>query len=115
MNQIAIEQTAERAAPPWRVFRMNDYECWLARSKEEACQAYVDAQGCSLEDCEKYELLKRDDVVELTEAELDCLIFVDGEFSLNDPKRKRTFRAELQRLLRVDKPQFAQMFSTTEI
>lgn len=125
MNQTAIEQKADSvdqvadpapaaAAPAWRVFRMNDYEWWMAHSKEEVLQAYVEAQACSLEDCKQYGLIEPDEVVELTEAELDRLIFTDDECSRDDPTRKRSFRLELHRRIRVDQPQFPEMFATTE-
>jgi hypothetical protein len=106
---------APEAAPVWRVYRMNDYEWWIAMSKDDVIRSYSEVQGCSVADLKSYDLLDPDQVRELTEAELDRLVFVDDDCSREDPTRKRSFRAELERVLRVERPEFPQFFATTEI
>lgn len=115
MDQVAIAPAPEPvAAPEWRVFRMNDYERWIATSKDEAIRSYSEVQGCSVDDLQRYDLLSPDDVHALTDQELDRLVYVDHECSREDPTRKRSFRAELERVLKVERPEFPQIFATTE-
>jgi hypothetical protein len=113
MNAAASEPAAE--ASPWRVFQMNDYEWWMGRSLDEVCRCYVEAQACSEDDCKQYGLFDRAEVRELTDAELDRLQYINRFADRGDPNRKRTFRAELERRLKVDRPEYPAFFATSEI
>lgn len=112
----AAEQRAEKPEiqpAPWRVYRVNDCEWWIGRNPAEVRKMFVEAQGCSEEDCERYELLG--EIRELTDEELDRLVFTDYERDAGDPMRKRTFREELERRIRLERPEFPQHFASTEI
>lgn len=116
MNQTAIAPAPETPAPTtWHVYQVTESECWIGQSIDDVIRSYCEVMGCSEADCHQYELLDRSKVRELTDAELDRRIFVDYYADRNDPTRKRSFRAELERVLRVEKPEFPLMFSTTEI
>src|SRR5207248_8402736 len=72
---------------PWRVFRLNDCDWWFARSLEEAIADYKHQTGAGDEELE--------DARELTEEELDRLMFTDDP---DDPLSAtlHTFRDELR-------------------
>ena len=90
----------------WRVFRMDDYDWWIARSLEEAKASYKNEVGVDDKDIE--------DARELTEEELDRLHYVDVDEGERPVKKsRRTFRAELaQRIAAgLSKPE---LFACTE-
>ena len=74
---------------PWRVFKMDDCDWWMARTLEEARESYKHETGVDDEAIE--------DARELTDAELDKLTFVDTD-ERERPLRKsrRSFREELR-------------------
>lgn len=89
------------AALPFRVYRMNDSEWWMARSLDEAREAYHACYGTDEHDTA--------DARELTDEELDRLTFTDDEAT---PRVTRTFREELARQsATATEPDF---FATTE-
>lgn len=74
---------------PWRVFRMDDCDWWLARTLEEARESYQHETGVSDEMIE--------DAREVTDEEMDKLTFID----MDEGKRivgesRRSFREELR-------------------
>lgn len=110
VDACAAQASAE--SRPWRVYRMNQNDWWMARSQDEALQFFAETERCSIQDCFHYELLE--DVRELTGDELDSLMFVDDDAARDDPTRKRSFRAELARRVRVERPEYPQNFASTE-
>lgn len=93
---------------PMRVFRMNDCDWWMARTLEDAKASYQETLGPVHEE-EAF-----NDPRELTDAELDRLMFCDvDEHDRPMKKTRRTFREELQR--RIDAGvTVAEMFASTE-
>lgn len=88
---------------PWRVFRMNDTDWWLARTLAEARADYLHQTG---ED--------EDEARELTEEELDRLHFVDTDEDERPMKAtRRPFREELAQRVSagLSKPE---LFACTE-
>lgn len=87
---------------PMRVFAMNDWDWWMARTLDEAKTHFTRFTSVPIEDLA--------DARELTDDELDRLRYVDESF---EPGQRRSFRKELQR--RVDagvtEPQ---LFASTE-
>jgi len=62
---------------PWRVFEMNDYDWMVARSPEEAANAYREITGCDYpEDGEE--------PIELGDKSLDRLQFADDGHNAKD-------------------------------
>jgi hypothetical protein len=93
---------------PMRVFRINDCDWWMARTSEDAKASYLEILG-PMPDDEAF-----DDPHELSDAELDRLMFVDVD-DHDQPlkKTRRTFREELQR--RIDAGvTVPEMFASTE-
>jgi hypothetical protein len=86
---------------PYRVYRMNDSEWWMARSLDEARTAYCACYGTEFSDTA--------DARELTDDELKCLMFIDDE---SNPSARRTFREELER--QAATATGAEFFATTE-
>jgi hypothetical protein len=117
MNQPAIATAPETpAAKIWCVYQVTEYEWWIGQSIDDVVRSYCEVMTCSEADCEKYGLLDRNKVRALTDDELDRKVFVDDiECAPRDPTSRRSFRAELERVLRVEKPEFPQFFATTEI
>jgi hypothetical protein len=90
---------------PWRVYRMDDCDWWVARTLEEAKASYQHQTGVDDECIE--------DARELSDAELDSLYFVDTDDRDRPVKgTRRTFRVELdQRAAWLSKPE---LFASTE-
>lgn len=92
---------------PWRVYRMNDTDWFMARTIDEAMTEYVRHTGCPIEEsCEG--------VRELTDEEMERLKF---RFWLEGPEHpprehKCTFREELER--RVSRRPKPETFASTE-
>lgn len=86
---LTVQETPGMTAPlPWRVFRMDDCDWWVARSLEEAKASYQHQTGVDDESIE--------DARELTEQEMDKLHFVDVDDRERPVKKsRRTFRVEL--------------------
>lgn len=105
---LTVQETPGMTTPlPWRVFRINDCEWWVARTLDEAKSDYLRQTGCSEEEA-------FDDPHELDEATMDRLHFIDqdeNERPLKDSRRP--FRTELaQRVAAgLSKPE---MFACTE-
>jgi hypothetical protein len=93
---------------PWRVFRMNDYEWWVARTLEEAKADYQQTVGPMPED-EAF-----DDPGELTDAELDRLKFIEDPEVPPTKWVRRTFREELERISKSEFDKKPGMFACTE-
>lgn len=104
---LTVQQTPGMTAPlPWRVFRMDDCDWWVAHTLEEAKASYQHQTGVDDEAIE--------DARELTEQELDKFHFVDvDERERPIKKSRRTFRVELaQRVAAgLSKPE---LFACTE-
>lgn len=98
----------------WRVYQMNECDWMLARSAEEALQGYSEYLCGTIADLHEWEQVDEGCPLELSDAELDRLIFVHDGASLDDPTRKCTFAQELRRRVRVDQPQRAAIFASTE-
>lgn len=80
------ETPAMNAPLPWRVFKVSDCEWWMARTLAEAREDYLALTG----------EIADEDASEISEADMDRLIFVDLEPT--DPSQgtiRRTFRQEL--------------------
>jgi hypothetical protein len=99
-------------ASPWRVFRVSDYEWYVARSPLEALMCAAGDWGCPdvpaelgglLEDLEREGLADS----EPEEVDLDALRFTDVDEHDNPCGSPRTFREELaQRVaLGLDEPE----------
>ena len=98
---------------PWRVFRLNDCDWWFARSLEEAIADYKHQTGAGDEELE--------DARELTEEELDRLMFTDDP---DDPLSAtlHTFRDELRARIQLQGeleaehgiPRKPELFASTE-
>jgi hypothetical protein len=88
---------------PWRVFRLNECEWYMARTLEEAIAEYRSVMGLAEHEVASY----LDRPRELTDQELDRLQFCDYEQS---PPTRRSFREELA--ARAPAPQF---FASTEV
>ena len=88
--QLSVQETPGMGAPlPWRVFKMDDIDWWLARTLDEARESYKRETGVDDEAIE--------DARELTDAEMDKLIFVDTDENERPVKAsRRTFREELR-------------------
>jgi hypothetical protein len=74
---------------PWRIFQLDDYYWWVARTLEEACRtakAEVDFGDDDLADAR-----------ELEDEELGRLKFVDSDEDGNPEGEHRSFRQELAR------------------
>lgn len=102
-----LPPTPSMTAPlPWRVYRMDEYDWWVARSLDEAKASYKHRTGVDDECIE--------DARELTDDELDTLHFIDTDADERPIKKsQRTFREELaQRVAAgLSKPE---MFASTE-
>ena len=87
---LSVQETPGMTAPlPWRVFKMDDCDWWLARTLEEARQSYQHETGVDDEAIE--------DARELSDEEMDRLTFVDvddGERPVAESRR--SFREELR-------------------
>lgn len=90
---------------PFRVYQLNDYEWWMARSLEDAIADWCSVTGCTTEDC--------DDARELTDAELDSFRFFDEGVDESGNTITRTFREELARRVAAGETE-PQLFATTE-
>lgn len=103
-----LPETPSMTAPlPWRVFRMNDCEWWVARTLAEAKAHYLEYTGCSEEEA-------FDDAHELDDESLDRLHYIDVDESERPIKKsRRTFRAELAQRVSagLSKPE---LFACTE-
>ncbi len=92
---LTVQETPGMTAPlPWRVFKMDDYDWWLARTLQEARQSYQHETGVD-DDAIK-------DARELTDEELDRLTFVDmdeGERPVIESRR--SFREELRQRIEL--------------
>lgn len=87
---LAVQDTPDMTAPlPWRVFKMDDCDWWMARTLQEARETYQRETGVDDEAIE--------DSRELTDEEMDKLHFVDtDEGEQPVPGSRRTFREELR-------------------
>lgn len=88
--QLTVQETPGMTTPlPWRVFKMDDCDWWMARTLDEARTSYKHETGVDDEMIE--------DARELTDEEMDKLTFVDvDENERPDSKTRRTFREELR-------------------
>lgn len=84
---LSVQETPGMTAPlPWRVFKMNDCDWWLARTLDEARESYKHETG-----------VDEDEARELTDEEMARLTFVDvddGERPIGTSRR--SFREELR-------------------
>lgn len=85
---------------PIKVFRLNDYEWWAARSLEEARSDYTETTGLSGEDA-------FDHPTQLSDEEMDQFIFI------GDDGTKVSFRQHLSNSIARGN-QFPGPFATTE-
>lgn len=85
---------------PWRIFKLNDCDWWVARTLEEAKASWQ--ATCGPDEGETFE-----DAYELTDADMDRLKMTDYD----DPKApKPTFREYLKQF----PPTRPEMFASTE-
>jgi hypothetical protein len=94
---------------PWRVFKVNDCDWYIARTLEEAIATWVRDTGWN--DCDDFE-----DARELSEAELDRLKFIEDRELPREDWVRRTFREELDRRSASGAPEDRKpgMFASTE-
>jgi hypothetical protein len=85
-----LPETPSMTAPlPWRVFRMNDCEWWVARTLAEAMGQYLIQTGIPAAEA-------FDGERELTDEEMDRLHYIDIDENERPVKEsRRTFRDEL--------------------
>ena len=76
-----------------KVFRINDYEWYMANTLEEAIKLAMDLTGLPADEAAE------DDAHEECEAEMNRMKFVD-----DDGVTRRTFAAELQRRIEAGLP-----------
>ena len=103
---LPTETTLITTPLPWRIFRMDDCDWWVARTLQEAKASYQHETGVDDESIE--------DASELTDEELDRLRFVDTNEAGHPIKDSRcTFREELARRVSagLSKPE---LFACTE-
>lgn len=94
---LSIQETPGMTTPlPWRVFRLNDCDWWIARTLEEAVADCKREQGMEDRDFT--------DARELTEAELDNLRFVEERDIPRKDWVRRSFREELARRSASNEP-----------
>lgn len=85
---------------PWRIYKLNDCDWWVARTLEEAKASWQETVGP--DECEEFE-----DAYELTDEDMDCLKIAD----FDDPTAPRqTFREYLKAMA----PTRPDMFASTE-
>lgn len=86
--ELTVQETPGMTAPlPWRVFRMNDVDWWMARTLEEARASYKRETGDD----------ETEDACELTDEEMDRLMFHETDENERPTKKgRRTFREELR-------------------
>lgn len=90
-----IEPTPAMTAPlPWRVFHVNDHECWVARSMQEAKATAAESWGMTLAEAEAGG--EFDDAAEITDARMHELMVTDDE---SFEHRTVSFRTHLDRLI----------------
>jgi hypothetical protein len=91
------------------VFQLNDYEWWAGSDLEGVKAEYTKQTGCGEEDD------AFDDPYELSDAEMDKLLFTYYENDDERPenKRTRTFREELDRAI-AEGQTFPCVFAGTE-
>lgn len=95
------ETPAMNAPLPWRVYKLNDCDWWVARTLEEAKASFQATCG-PMDDEEAF-----DEPYELTDADMDRLKIVDHD----DPKTPAmTFRQYLDAMA----PTKPDMFASTE-
>lgn len=80
---------------PWRVYRLTDYEWWVARTLEEAKEDAAKQWGYTVDEAEEDEMFC--DPEELSDAEMERLKF--REDMLDPLSPVRTFREELDRMI----------------
>lgn len=93
-------------ALPWRVFQLNDYEWWIARTLEEAIEDSMKQSGCPREEYE--------DAVEVSEEGLDRLRFIEDPELPKSKWIRRTFREELARRVASEFEPKPGLFACTE-
>ena len=99
----------------YKIYKIDDYEWWVGKSLEECVDAYI-KEYFDGDESEKKELLEYNEPREITEKELDTLIFYDDIYN-QDESKKRTFREELKRLVNNETdriPNFPCMFASSE-
>jgi len=102
-NEIIWGRMPDEVLRPLKVFKMNDYEWWMAESIEEAKKQYaVYLKGVVGDD----EI--ENDPEELTDGDLERLNYVDDY----DQSISRSFKEELDR--RIAKGDKGGFFATTE-
>jgi hypothetical protein len=117
MNVAASEPGAE-ASPVWRVYQMNDYEWWIGHARWTTSSArYSEVQGCSEDRLKIRPARSRNQVRELTDAELDRLQFVDDESFASARIRTVSARSapSSSACCASRGPSSPQFFATTEI
>ncbi len=93
---LCVQDTPGMTAPlPWRVFRLTDYEWWVARTLDEAKADAAKEWGYTVEEAERDEMF--DEPHELSDAELENTKF--QEYMDVATKRTCTFREELDRMI----------------
>lgn len=78
----------------WRVYKLNDYEWWVARSLDEAKADAANEWGCKdVAEAEREDMFE--DPSEVPDEELDRLKFTDGDEDGNAIGALRSWRDEL--------------------
>lgn len=89
LGQPTPETPAMDAPLPWRVYRLNDCDWWIARSIEEAKASFQSHCG-PMPDDEAF-----DEPHELTETEMDTLKICETDENERRTGKKLTFREYL--------------------
>lgn len=87
-----------------KIFKMNDCDWCAGEDLESVIKFYLDFIGCDADEA-------LDNPHELSESDMDRLIFTPD--SCSDSPEKRSFRDELNRLLKVGEV-FPMFFASTE-
>jgi hypothetical protein len=86
-----VAPTPAMDAPlPWRVYRLNDCDWWVARTLEEAKADFIQTVGSDWGN-------EFEDAEELSEADMERLQFIDTDEDERPLGTKTSFRDELAR------------------
>lgn len=89
----------------WKVYAINEYEFFMARSMEEAKATAAEQWGYTVAQAEAEGLF--DDADELADESLDRITLIDDTELPDGPLKKTTFRARLEKIVASDpRPQF---------
>lgn len=100
--------------PDWKVYRVTDYEWYVARTRDEAIATACSDWGCkSVDEAVSKDMLELDDVHELDDESLRELKYTDTDENDEPVGRARSFRTELARRVAAGLKE-AELFAASE-